>query len=324
MGIGFRGTEGIGQRVSRWFPAEGIFKFKFKIEQTHLCSFRRVPPDVECPIARVPRVVFVLQVPLGIIRVLDEKIPSCSLVVGRLEEVGNVGVRWVAALVSPGFDQQRRVSRLGQVGRERTTTRPAADDNVVIGGRLHHRYRRQGGKREQKHGDLGWSLSVSPRRVGETHHGRHRPTPGQEAHLYKTSEGAHVSRTRGESELIGSPFIARLVTGHWPSTVAIMPGLYIDCSVDGVCLSPSEPASRASGSNRQRLHRHLMGDGQMRVSGNGSAARVSFQSHLYWDVIKAHIPTRGCAVVLVFLAAVYGGHFSRPIGRSPTRRRMRS
>jgi hypothetical protein len=194
--------------VSRWSLTKR--GFKIKREQTHLRSCRWVSSNIKCSITRVPGVVLVLQVPLGIVRVLDEKVPSRSLVVGRLEEIRNVGIRGIAALVSPSFDQQRRVSGLGQVGGERTTARPAADDDVVIGGRVHHRYRRQGGKREQKHGELGWRLS---RKKGWRGSSRERSTRGQEGHLYKTARGPMFLEREEKSEPIGLPYIARIATG---------------------------------------------------------------------------------------------------------------
>lgn len=87
------------------------------LDSQQLGVLRGVQADVEGAVARVPGCVLELEVSLRVVRVLDPKVPSRQLVVGRLVEVGDVRVRRVLALVSAGLDQEGRVPGAREVGR---------------------------------------------------------------------------------------------------------------------------------------------------------------------------------------------------------------
>jgi hypothetical protein len=77
------------------------------LDTQQLGALRRVQADIKGAVARVPGGVLELEVPRGIVRVLHPEVPARRLVVGRLVEVGNVGIGRVLALVPACLDQER-------------------------------------------------------------------------------------------------------------------------------------------------------------------------------------------------------------------------
>lgn len=107
--------------------------------RTYLGVLRGRLPDVERPIPRVVRVVLELEVLSRIIRVLDPKVPTRGLVVASLDEVAQVPVRRVLALIASGLDQKCREARPREIGRERSTAGSASNNDVIVRGRIHGR-----------------------------------------------------------------------------------------------------------------------------------------------------------------------------------------
>lgn len=101
------------------------------VDPQHLCPLRRLQSHVKLPFGSPPRHPLVPELPLRVVRVLDEEVPARALVIARRVEVGDLAIDGIIGVVVAGVDQERAEAGPSEVGGQGAAARPRAHDYVV-------------------------------------------------------------------------------------------------------------------------------------------------------------------------------------------------